>query len=150
MKVIFLKDVPGTGSSGGVKTVADGYARNFLLKNKLARVATDKAMQEMKNKEVKSVKKAEQELKKYQKIATKLDGAEIEIIEKTNAGGRLYAALSKAKILKAIKEQLGIELETKQIRLDSPIKEAGDYEVRTRFGFDHGLEVDLRLRVTEG
>ena len=147
MKVILLKDVPGTGSSGEVKTVADGYARNFLLKNNLAKVATDKAIKDMKNKETKKKKNAEQELKKYQKIASKLDGAEIEIIEKTNNDGRLYAALSKNKILKAVREQLNVDLQAKQIRLDSPIKEIGDYEVRTRFGFDHGLEVDLRLRV---
>ena len=48
MKVIFLKDVKGSGKKGEIKEVADGYAKNFLLKNKLAVLADNKAMSENK------------------------------------------------------------------------------------------------------
>ncbi len=148
MKVVLLKDVQGTGKKGEVKEVAEGFARNFLLKKNLAIVATDQVVEKIKQDEKRKIKNAEKELKQFQKIASKIDGGEIEIVERANEDGRLYAALSKSKVAKAIKEQLGVALEAKQVRLDLPIKEIGEHEVRLRFGFEHGLEADLRIIVT--
>jgi len=148
MKVLFLKDVQGTGYKGEIKEVSEGFARNFLFKKKLAVVATDQVVAKMKQDEEKNIKNAEKELKLFQKKAGRIDGAEIEVEERANEDGGLYAAISKAKISKAIKEQLGVDLDPKQVRLDKPIKEVGEHEVRLRFGFDHGLEADLRITVS--
>ncbi len=146
MKVILLKDVKGTGKKGDIKNVADGYARNFLLKNHLAQSANKTYLEELNSETTRQAKKIEQELKDQQKAAAKLDGAEIEIIEKINPEGRLYAAVSGSKIASAIKKQLKIEMDGKQIRILSQIKEAGEYDLVAQFS--HGLEAEFRVIIT--
>lgn len=148
MKVILLRDVQGTGKKGDVKDVAAGYARNFLMKRGLARIATPMAVSDMEKRREKGVKQELQDLKTIQERAAQVDGAAIEIAAKANADSRLYAALSATKIAREIRNQLGISVESKQIRLASPIKEIGEHHAKVAFG--HGLEADLAVIVSEG
>lgn len=145
MKVILLKDVKGTGKKGEVKNVADGYARNFLFKNNLAHSASTTEMHTLSEQTTKKAKEEEIDLKSQQKAAAKLDGAEIEIKEKTNPEGRLYAAVNALKIASAIKKQLKVDVKEKQIKISEPIKEAGEYDVLAQFS--HGLEAEFRVIV---
>lgn len=146
MKVILLKDVQGTGRRGEVKTVADGYARNFLIKKGLAKMASDNALKQLKASEDKARKKNEQDLKMSQKLAEKLDGQQIEIAEKVSDGGTLYAAVSADVIVQAIKKQLGAVVQAAQVRFANPVKETGDHDITIEFG--HGLEADLTVSVS--
>ena len=147
MKVILIQDVPGTGKKGEVKDVADGYARNFLLRQNLARAATANVLEEMRAKLERERKKSEHELKEHQKTASQIDGAEIEVREKVNESGKLYAAISAQSVVDAVKKQLKITIEPRQVRFHSPIKEIGAHDVQIVFG--HGLEADLKLTVSE-
>ena len=61
MKVILLKDVKGTGKKGEVKEVSDGYARNFLLPKKMAKVADNQAVKELKEQNKSAEIKAQKE-----------------------------------------------------------------------------------------
>lgn len=146
MKVVLLKDIPGTGKKGEIKEVADGYARNFLLKQNLAKVASKEIMAELKAREEKIKRQMERELKENQETASKVDGAEIEIKGKASNAGTLYSAISAEKIAQEVKKQLGVNLKTEQIVIKSPIKEAGEQKVLIRFG--HGLEAELRVIVS--
>lgn len=147
MKVILLKDVPGTGKKGETKTVADGYARNFLLKSKMAKIASEKAVNESAAEEEKKKRDTEKELREFQKAAGNIDGREIELEEKVNDEGRLYAALSAQAIAKAVKTQLGTAVQPKQVVFPKPIKEIGEHEICIRFG--HGIEAELTVVVAE-
>lgn len=146
MKVILLKDVKGTGKKGDIKNVADGYARNFLLKNRLAQSASATYLEELHSETTRQVKKTEEDLKNQQKAAARLDGAEIEIIEKSNPEGRLYAAVTAHKISSIIKKQLKADVDPKQIRISSPVKECGEYELVAQFS--HGLEAEFKVIVS--
>lgn len=146
MKVILLKDVQGTGKKGEVKTVADGFARNFLFKNNLAQPASKTYIGELATETNKKIKNIEDDLKKQQRAAAKLDGAEIEISEKANAEGRLYAGISAHKIAAAISKQLKIDVEARQIQIPHPIKETGEYDLVAQFS--HGLEAQFRVIIT--
>lgn len=146
MKVILLKDVQGTGKRGEIKTVADGYGRNFLIKKGLARMATDKTVEDKKASEEKQKKQMERELKENQKRAGKLDGQEISFIEKVSDGGTLYAAIGQDAIVRTIKKQLGVTVIASQIKLPKPIKEIGEHEFTIEFG--DGLEADLTASVS--
>ena len=64
MKVILLKDVKGTGKKGEVKEVSDGYARNFLLPKKMAKVADNQAVKELKEQNKSAEKKLKKNMKK--------------------------------------------------------------------------------------
>ncbi|MBI2436255.1 MAG: 50S ribosomal protein L9 [Candidatus Magasanikbacteria bacterium] len=148
MKIILTKDVPGTGKKGQVLEVADGFARNFLIKKGLAEVATKDAVSKLEQQSTKLKKIAEEELQENQKLAHTLDGAEIEISAKVNDEGTLYAGITPQKIVQEIKKQVGVAISFKQVVIPKPIKDTGEHEVKIKFL--HGLESDLRVSVYQG
>lgn len=147
MKVLFLDNVPGSGKKGDIKDVSDGYARNFLLKKKLAKVIDETGIKEIKEKTEKDKKKMAQELKESQKMAAKLDGENINIIGKANEKGILYAAIKPEEIVNVIKKEYKIEIAPEQIYMEKPIKELGEHIATVEFG--HGLEAELTVSVSE-
>ena len=146
MKVILLQDVKGTGKKGEIKEVADGYARNFLVKQKMARSATEQALAETKAEEERQRREMERELREFQRDAARLDGRDLEFGEKVSTEGTLYAAVSAAKIAQAIKKQLSITVKPDQVAVPSPIKEVGEHKALIRFG--HGLEAEINIVVS--
>jgi len=146
MKVILLDDVIGTGKKGDVKNVSDGYARNFLLPKGLAKTASADAVAFVQSEEKKRVKEAKSELLDAQRLASQLDGAEVEITAKVSNGGTLYAAVSAQKIADALKQQLKLHVHPAAIKLRTPIKEIGEHTVSVDPG--HGLEAELRVIVS--
>ncbi len=147
MKVILNKDVPGTGSKGEIKQVADGYARNFLIPNGLAKLATDNIVEQFKNQKKKKVEQMEVELKQEQKIAGKIDGAELNLYAKSSPAGKLYGSVSAGKIAKALNKEYGLNIKSSRIRLDKPIKESGEYTINVSLG--HGLEAAVKVIVKQ-
>lgn len=147
MKVILLQDVPGTGKKGEIKEVADGYANNFLIKKKLAEPASKQTVRTLEEKEAKLRRDNKKELQQSQRMASRLDGAEIEVSEKTNDEGRLYAAITPLKLAGYIKKKCGVTVDPKQIIIEDPIKEIGDHRVRIDLG--HGLEAELSVIVSD-
>lgn len=145
MKVILLNDVPGTGKKGEVKNVADGFARNFLLKKAMARPANPKAVSELFALKKKMAKEAEQELKYQQRAANVLDGQLIEVSGKVNEQGKLYAAISGANLCEAVKEKFGITVSANQFSMPEPLKEVREYEIQVTFS--HGLEIEMTVNV---
>jgi large subunit ribosomal protein L9 len=146
MKVILLQDVPGTGKKGDIKDVADGYARNFLLKRNLAQAGTKGALQIVKIQEEKKKKENMQELEENQKKASRLDGMGIEVVAKASEEGTLYAAIGARKLADEIKKQRGVEIDPKQLIIGKAIKEEGEHQVKVQFG--HGLEAELTVVVS--
>ncbi|HYE60129.1 MAG TPA: 50S ribosomal protein L9 [Candidatus Kapabacteria bacterium] len=146
MKVILLRDVPGTGKKGDVKDVADGYARNFLVKQGLVKVATPGGVSQLAASTDRKKKEAAQDLKVSQALAAKVDGMEVEVQGKVSQEGTLYAAVGPKVIAEAVKRQLGAAVKPEQVRIPTPIKELGEATVTIAFG--HGLEAELRVTVT--
>jgi len=125
MKIILLKDIPKIGKKYEVKNVADGYAHNFLIKNKLAEMATDSAVGKIE--ELRKKSEAERTAKEAE-IVKKLSGMEAFVIEaKANEEGSLFAGIKKEDILKILKTH-GIEVEEEDLLLDKAIKKTGDQE----------------------
>ena len=145
MKVILLKDVPGTGRKGETREVADGFARNFLIKQNLAEQATADALATLKGQEEKKRRDMEKELSDSQVSAGRLDGSEIEIITKASDSGTLYSAIGANKIADAIFRQLGVKVKPNQVMLVKAIKEYSEQNVLIKF--PHGLEANLRVTV---
>lgn len=142
MKVILLQDVKKVGKKWEVKNVSDGYARNFLLPNKLARPATPMALKELNKEMNKQEEVATEELQKTEELAASLDGYELAMEEKAGDTGKLYASVSDDKILKALAKN-GFKVRKDSINLPNPIKEVGEYEVFLEF--DHGLEAEIKV-----
>ncbi len=146
MKVILLREVKGTGKKGEIKEVADGYARNFLIKQGLAQPASKQAVAAVEADLAVNQKANELDLKRTQDAVAKLDGQEIAIEEKMNEAGHMYAALSGKTVAAEVKKQLKVNLDTKQIAFDAPIKESGEHVVRIEF--PHGLEAEITINLS--
>ena len=90
MKVILLKDVKGTGKKGEVKEVSDGYARNFLLPKKMAKLADNQSVKELKEQNKSAEIKAQKEYEEAVELGDKMKEMNIEIYSKAGEGGRLF------------------------------------------------------------
>ncbi len=136
MKVILQKDVKGKGKKGQMIDVAEGYARNFLLPQKLAIIATTDAMNTM-NLQAKAKAKADAEAKAAaQAIAEKLKSCQVKIAAKGGNGGKLFGAVTGKEIAAALKEQHAMEVDSKKLVLAEPIKSFGSYEVKAKLGYE--------------
>lgn len=136
MKVIFKADVKGKGKKGQMIEVAEGYARNFLMPKGLAVPATADAVNTMRLQE-KAKAKADAEAKAAAtEIAEKLKGIQVKVPSKGGEGGKLFGAVTGREIAAALKEQHGVDIDSKKLVLDEPIKSFGSYEVKAKLGFE--------------
>ena len=136
MKVILKADVKGKGKKGQMIEVAEGYARNFLLPKGLAALATADAINTMRLQE-KAKAKADAEAKAAAtEIAEKLKGLQEKVPSKGGEGGKLFGAVTGREISAALKEQHGLDIDSKKLVLDEPIKSFGSYQVKAKLGFE--------------
>lgn len=136
MKVILKADVRGKGKKGQMIEVAEGYARNFLLPKGLAVLATADAMNTMRLQE-KAKAKADAEAKAAAtEIAEKLKGLQVKVASKGGEGGKLFGAVTGREIAAALKEQHGVDIDSKKLVLDEPVKSFGSYQVKAKLGFE--------------
>ena len=136
MKVILKADVKGKGKKGQMIEVAEGYARNFLMPKGLAVPATADAVNTMRLQE-KAKAKADAEAKAAAtEIAEKLKGLQVKVPSKGGEGGKLFGAVTGREISAALKEQHGLDIDSKKLVLDEPIKSFGSYEVKAKLGYE--------------
>ena len=146
MRVIFLQDVENVGKKYDVKEVKNGYARNFLIPKGLVKPAKKSALKWLEiQKEIKT-KRDEEELKKFQDLASIVDDQEVVIAVKIGPEGQLFEGISVQKITERLKE-LGFEIKKTQIDLPKPIKELGEYPIKIKF--EHNLEAEIKVIITE-
>lgn len=125
MKVILLKDVKGTGKKGEMKEVSDGYARNFLLAKKLAVIADNTAVKELKEKNKSQEIKTQKEYEAAVELGKKMEELNIVIYSKAGEGGRLFGSITSKDIAEQVKKQHNIEVDKRKISLDEPIRVLG-------------------------
>ena len=129
MKVLLLKDIPHVGRRGEVKEVKDGYARNFLLLQNLAEIATDKKVSEILKQNEERTSKKNMESHDAQEALEKLSGKNIEIAREANEKGHLFDGVDAGDVIKAL-SKIGISsIHEDWIHLEKPIKEIGVHEI---------------------
>jgi large subunit ribosomal protein L9 len=125
MKVIFLQDVKGKGKKGEVKNVSDGYARNYLLKNKLAEEATTGNIKALEAQKRKSDQMEQQEKENAEQLKNKIESLEVTLKAKSGDGGRLFGSITSKQIADALNKDHGIKTDKRKIELDQPIRALG-------------------------
>jgi large subunit ribosomal protein L9 len=146
MKVILLQDVEKLGKKFDVKEAKDGYARNFLIAKGLAKPATKEALEWLAVQKEIIEKKAEEDLKKAQTVASTIDSREIVIPVKVGEEDQLFESINAQKIVEKLKEA-GFEVKKSQVMLSEPIKNLGEYPIKIKF--EHNLEVEIRVIVVK-
>ena len=142
MKVILTENVESLGQIGDVLNVASGYARNFLLPKGLAMEATGKNVRELEHKKRLLAQKREKMRLELLSAAEKLNAVTIFLRRKVSDDDRLYGSVSVTDISKALEDR-GFEIARKDIELEQPIKQLGEYTVSIRMG----VEVNASVRV---
>jgi large subunit ribosomal protein L9 len=144
MKVLLIKDVKNVGKAGEIKEVKDGYGRNFLVAKGLAKIATPEVVEAWREEEAERARKEAEEIARLTEEKKRLEAAEI-VVEKPAAPIGIRGSVSNADISKAIKEQLGIDLDKKHIELKKAIKTEGLHTIDSKLG--HGIHASLKVNV---
>ncbi|MCW5298356.1 50S ribosomal protein L9 [Herbaspirillum lusitanum] len=146
MQVILLEKVVNLGGLGEVVRVKDGYARNFLIPQRMARRATAAAIAEFEAKRAELEKAAAEKLAAAQAQGEKLAGLTVKITQKSGVDGRLFGSVTNFDIADALTKQ-GFPVEKAQVRLpQGPLKIVGDHAVSVALHTD--VVVDVTVAVT--
>ena len=145
MQIILLEKVVNVGNLGEVVRVKDGYARNFLIPQRLARRATTNAVAEFETRRAELEKAAAAKLAASQAQGEKLTGLTVQISQKSGVDGRLFGSVTNADIAAALTKQ-GFAVEKSQVRLPlGPLKVVGDHAVSVSLHTD--VVVDIVVAV---
>lgn len=146
MKVLFKKDVEGVARAGQVKEVADGHARNFLIPRGLAVPATEAAVKQAAAQQASAARRAAEEQQEARKLKARLEADPIVLESKAGPGGRLYGSVTGTDVVEAVKRQLGVSLDKRDLELEQPIRTVGTHRasVRLHRAVTAALALDVR------
>jgi len=132
MKVLLCDDIEKLGWLGDVVEVAEGYARNYLLPERLARPATEANIRAIADEKAKRAEQRKLEGKRLEAAMKAVEGAEAVIAAKANELGHLFGSVTAREIAANLREQ-GFEVADKIVQLTEHIKEVGAHPVKLRF-----------------
>lgn len=142
MKVILLEDVRGSGKSGEVVNVSDGYARNMLIPRKLAVEATPQNIKQLEKKKEAIAKKFAEDKAAALEMKKKLEETTVEVKAKAGKSGKVFGSVTSQDIADAL-QAMGYDVDKKKIQLDSPIKALGQETVNVKLF----TEVTAKIKV---
>lgn len=125
MKVILQKDVKGSGKKGDIVNVADGYAKNYLLKNGLAVVADGHEMLINRSQKDADAYHKEQERLKAVELGKQIQNKVITLKAKCGENGKLFGAITSKEIAEAFKQNMNIDIDKHNIIMEGAIKTVG-------------------------
>ncbi len=131
MKVVLLKDVKGTGKKGEIKEVADGFARNFLLRQGLAKEANKSAIAENEFKKNATAYHKEVERQEAVTLAKQIEGKVVNLEIKCGDNGKTFGSITAKEIAEALNAQ-GFNLDKRKIELKESLKTVGSYTIIAR------------------
>ena len=145
MQIILLEKVVNVGNLGDVVKVKDGYARNFLIPQKMARRATQAAVAEFEVKRAELEKAAAEKLSAAQAQGDKLSGMTVTIAQKAGVDGRLFGSVTNFDIAEAL-TKAGFAVEKAAVRMPTgPLKTTGEHSVAVALHTD--VVVDITIAV---
>ena len=147
MKVVFLKDVKGKGKKGEIKEVAEGYARNFLIKNGYAKEANNQAMSEIQGQKRLEEKNAAAELQAAKDLKEQLEAITVEVKAKSGEGGRLFGSVSTKQIADALQKKHGFKVDKRKMDCNDGIRSLGFTNVPVKLHQD--VKATLKVHVIE-
>ncbi len=135
MKIILLADVEDLGRIGDAVTVADGYARNFLVPKKLAIQATERSLKQLNHQKKIADVARRKATSTAESIKRKIETLEISIQAKAGEDEKLYGSVTSRDIHKVLVEN-EVEVDRRRIILEEPIRQIGVFEVPIQLGYE--------------
>ena len=144
MKVLLIKDVYNLGRAGEVKKVADGYARNFLLPQKLAVKATKGSINQVERIKEAAAKQRELINAEMSELAEAINGIALEFTAKVGETGKLYGSITQQMIADAINEKINVSID-RHLLGTQPLREVGTHTVKVRLTYDLIPEIKITV-----
>lgn len=131
MKIILLDDVAKLGRRGEVREVSDGYARNFLIPQKLALIATSGNLRNLTHIKSQQDAKASRIKGNADAVRARIEALVHEERRQASDDGKLFGSVTAQDIV-AFLEQNGVKLEKRRVQMEDPIKALGEFAVPIR------------------
>ena len=150
MQLILKKDVQNVGEAGDLINVKDGYARNYLIPNNLAEVATEGAMA-ARERNIQRIKaKSEKLHKEALEKAEKIEAAEvITLSAKAGESGKLFGTITTKKLAEELLNKSGVEVDKKTITLDNPINRIGEFLMTVKLSSKVKAQIKVIVTASE-
>jgi large subunit ribosomal protein L9 len=134
VKILLRQDVPNLGKAGDVKTVADGYARNYLIPRGMAVIAAGRIIREAELQQQMEARQRARHRQDTTELATLLEGLTLTFHVRAGENEQLYGSITNADIAHAVEERVGRSIDRRRIQLEEPIRRLGSYRVVLRLG----------------
>lgn len=144
MKVILTSDVKNVGKVGELVRVAAGFARNFLFPRKLAVEATERRQKAMDHLQQMAERKKLKALGVRKELLTKLEDLTVSFQATAGENDKLFGSVTTKDIADKL-EKLGFEVDKRDIELEEPIRQLGQYQAKIKLG--DGLETNIKVSV---
>ncbi len=144
MKVILTSDVKGKGKKDQVIDVAAGYA-NYLFTNKLAVVASDENLKNLKDAEIKAKEEAENHRKLMEALKKEIESKSINVYIKIGANGKTFGQITSAQVAEDFEAQTGIHIDKRKIELPSDINSVGIYTATVVLHKDVSANIEIKV-----
>lgn len=144
-QVILTSDVPGLGQVGDVCKVKEGYARNYLLPQRLAIIATPNSVKRFERQKEKLNAAREGQLTSAKAMADKLSKVGLDFERPMGQGGRLFGSVTSLDIANELARQ-GVTVEKRSILMNGAIKTVGDHAIRVRIHSKVVVDIPVKVR----
>lgn len=144
MEVILKEDIPTLGYKDDIVNVKDGYARNYLIPQGKAYIATESAKKMLAENQKQRAHKLEQIKANAQELAEKMRNVSLTIGAKTSSTGTIFGSVTNIQIADALREK-GVEVERKMIQLPEPVKEIGNYVAIVKLHKEISVEIPFEV-----
>lgn len=129
MRIVLRKDVPKVGEAGSVQTVANGYARNYLIPKGLAVLATEGELKNAAHNEAVKDRKIARQENQLQNLADRINGQRLTFVARAGEQGRLYGSVTAGDIAERLTGQVGETIDRRRVQLDEPLRSVGEHTV---------------------
>ena len=145
MDILFLKDLLPTARAGDVKNVKPGFARNYLIPQGLAVLATEEALQRSTKLRAEAEERRIQETKDWQVVADSLKDVELDLEVRTGPTGRLYGSITPTIVAEALETKTGRPMNRRFFNITEPIRVIGKFKVFAKFVEEVTLNLTLNV-----
>jgi len=149
MEVVFTQDVPNKARAGEVRRVPDGYARNYLLPQGLAEIATPEVLKRVHKISAVGDEVRVRETAIMEELASGLDDITISLTARITPTGRYYGAITQTHIAMELADKVGREVERRWVEIAEPIREPGVYDVILRFSTEVTATIHVNAEIEE-
>ncbi len=146
MEIILKQDIPGLGYTNDLIVVKNGYARNYLIPQGMAIMATE-SNKKVRAEDLKQKAFKEEKIKKEaETLAKAIEGITVKIGAKAGTSGKIFGSVNALQLSEAIKAQFKFDIDRKKISLDGDsVKEVGAYKAKINLHKEVGVEIDFEV-----